>query len=322
MMDVNACIHCGTCTKNCVFLEKYGLDLAGFAAHPELAYGCFLCGTCKSVCPKGIDGAALAMNMRQAQVEQRGGQTDPAYRGLLWEKNGYKFAAYRKAHTKTVLFPGCNFPSFFPKTTEVLEKLMQKHGIGVVYECCGKPVSQLGYEADTEANLQRMEQKLRAQGAEELVMLCPNCYHFMQGRIGLPMISIYDKLRELGEGQTIELEKVPMYYPCPDRAEKALFGGIRPFIQGEITEPFGNIQCCGLGGCAAVKEPELSAKMAKSAGQQGSEALYTYCASCISSFRRNGFLSAYHLLPMILGVDEKVPLGIQPILHRAKKKLF
>lgn len=321
-MEINSCVHCGLCTKNCVFLEKYGLDLAGFAQRPDLAFSCFLCGKCKAVCPKDIDGIKIALDMRHNQVEEAGGKTDPAYNGLMWEKNGYKFANYRKADKKSVLFPGCNFPSFYPETTRVLEGIMKKHGIGVVYECCSKPVNEVGLKNDASSNLQKMEARLRAQGVEELIVLCPNCYHFMKDKITLPMVTVYDKLKELGEGKDIELPALPVYYPCPDRAEKVLFGGIRKFIKGEITEPFGKLQCCGLGGCAAAREPELSRQMAENAAKQGSDVLYTYCASCISNFRRKGFMETYHLLPMILGVNEKVPLGMQPIFNRAKKKLF
>ena len=27
--DLDACIHCGKCTRSCLFLEKYGIDAAG-----------------------------------------------------------------------------------------------------------------------------------------------------------------------------------------------------------------------------------------------------------------------------------------------------
>lgn len=44
--DLDACIHCGKCTRSCLFLEKYGIDLPVLKEKPELAYHCFLCGTC------------------------------------------------------------------------------------------------------------------------------------------------------------------------------------------------------------------------------------------------------------------------------------
>ena len=130
--NVDKCIHCGLCTKNCLFLKKYRIDLEGLSRHPELAHSCFLCGKCKAVCPKKIDGAHIALMMRRGHVDTS------AYKGLLWEKDPYKFANYRKGRGKSVLFPGCNFTAFYPKTTKYLERLMAKYGIGTVYDCCGK----------------------------------------------------------------------------------------------------------------------------------------------------------------------------------------
>jgi len=51
-------------------------------------------------------------------LKQRG------YSGILLEKKNYLFKNHRKAKgAKTVFFPGCNFPAYYPKT---LEKLLKK----------------------------------------------------------------------------------------------------------------------------------------------------------------------------------------------------
>lgn len=309
------CIRCGACTGSCRFLGKYGINLAEFSERKELAYSCFLCGRCKAVCPKDIDGARIAVLMRQMRADRA------AYKGLLWEKNPYKFANYRKGGKKSIFFPGCNFTAFYPKATKYLEGLMGKHGIGTVYDCCGKPVYELGLKEDSEDNLGRIASRLRKQGAEELIVLCPNCYHFLKGRLGIPITTVYQKLNELGEGKPLKMERIPIYYPCPDRAGKEMFRDVCHFLEGEAAKPFGDVQCCGLGGCAGVREPKLSREMAESAKNGGGE-LYTYCASCISNFRRKGMAGAYHLLPLILGIEEKVPLGIQPFMNRARRKLL
>ncbi len=322
-MNVDKCISCGLCTKKCLFLEKYDMNLSDFAKKPELAYSCFLCGKCKEVCPKDIDGAGIAMRLRKESIDNASGRLkDSSYNGLMWEKNPYKFTNYRRGNKKSVLFPGCSFTSFYPKTTRSLETIMAKHGIGVVYDCCRKPVYELGLWKDATDALKTMEERLRAQGVEELIMVCPNCYHFMKDKIGIPMVTIYEKLRGLGEGNAVKREVFPVYYPCPDRAGKRLFHDIKDYLDGEVTEPYKDVQCCGLGGCAAGKEPELAEKMTKKVSEQGQGELYTYCASCISNFRRKGYAGAYHVLPLILGIDEKVPLGMQPFINRAKKRIL
>lgn len=322
-LDLEKCIHCGLCTRKCSFLKKYSLDLYEFAKRQDLAYSCFMCRKCTEVCPQNICGEEIALEMRKTLMENgRGAEKDSAYSGLLWEKRGYKFANYRKSKKKSVLMPGCNFSSFFPKTTKQLEYLMKKHKIGMLYECCGKPVYELGIVSEAESNLKLMERRLIENGVEELVLLCPNCYYFMKGKIQIPIVSIYEKLKELGEGNVVEREKFPIYYPCPDRKDKIFFENVKYFLKGDITKPFQNVQCCGLGGCAAVKEPELSREMPKQLIASDEKELYTYCASCICNFRRNGYEQAYHFLPMILGINERVPLGIQTIFNRAKYRFL
>lgn len=324
------CIHCGKCTKNCLFLRKYGMDLHEFAEHPELAYSCFLCGKCARVCPGKIDGAAIALDMRHDAVEKNGRVPDDSlYKALLWEKNPYKFASYQKGNAKSVLFPGCNFPSFYPHTMKYLECLMKKHGIGVVYDCCGKPVYELGLAADADRNLRKMTDRLKEQGAEELIVLCPNCYHFLKNRTDIPVVTVYRKLVDLGEGRKLPAEGMPIYYPCPDRKNREMFEDIKIFLDGITDNAFDGVQCCGLGGCAAAREPELAKEMQKSAARKMMEqpngkehGIYTYCASCISNFRRNKITDSFHVLPMILGVEEKVPTGISSVLNRAKKKVL
>ena len=48
-----------------------------------------------------------------------------------------------------------------------------------------------------------MNRRLEEMGPEELVMLCPNCYHFLKGRLGVRVTDIYTKLEELGLGQKV-----------------------------------------------------------------------------------------------------------------------
>ena len=44
------------------------------------------------------------------------------------------------------------------------------------------------------------------------------------------------------------------------------------------------VQCCGLGGCASVKEPEIAKHMASALA--GEEKVYSYCASCSGNLTR------------------------------------
>jgi Fe-S oxidoreductase len=297
------------------------MDLRDFAKRPELAYHCFLCGTCKAVCPKQIDGKTIALELRKKTVEHGGGKLpDNSYDGLLLEKSPYKFANYRHADSKSVLFTGCNFPSFYPETTQKLVDEFAKHDVGVVYDCCGKPVEELGLYEDAKGIIARINDKLNRAGVEEVIILCPNCYYFLQGRLDAKIVSVYEKMREYGIGHAVKLDRIPMYYPCPDRDKKEIMADIRPLLKGEELDAFPDTQCCGLGGCAAGKEADLVQKIAEHVKESPEKKLYTYCASCICSFRRRGYEGAKHLLPVMMDVDEKVPLGKTPILNRARCK--
>lgn len=315
------CIHCNLCTKNCDFLKKYNMDLEGFSKREDLAYNCFLCGKCKTVCPKDIDGKEIALSMRKEQVKRNNNViVDKDYNMLLKEKNPYIFANYKNSNKKSVLFPGCNFVSFFPKTGKELMDKLKKYDIGVIFDCCQKPIDELGLNEDAERNLQSLKNKIKEANIEEIIVVCPNCYYFLGQKLDVKIITIYEKLKELNLGQSIKDENIPIYYPCPDREDKLFFNTIKPFIKGEIKNSFKDTQCCGLGGCASSKESEISTKFAKSVSLAGEKKLFTYCASCVGNFKRKGFLNSYHILPLILDVKEEVPLGMKSLFNRASFK--
>lgn len=317
------CIHCGLCTRKCTFLQKYKLDLQNFAEHPELAYHCFLCSDCSLVCPKKIDGREVAMELRRSNVAANGGKIpEKGYTALIAEKKNYLFRNKKAAERRSVLFPGCNFPSFFPETTEYLAKLLKETAdIGVLYDCCGKPISELGLATEDSRGLTALKKRLEALGIEELIVLCPNCYHFLKPRLDIPVVSIYDKLNELGLGGKIVEEKVHLFVPCPDKASLALEKSLLPFIEG-TWENIKGIQCCGLGGCAAGKEPEISASFATKLKDKNYPNVYTYCASCAGKLRRSGVENVHHVLVDILGTEEQSELSMKSLWNRAKHRFI
>lgn len=305
------CVHCGLCTKNCSFLQKYNIDIGNTEKLQGLAYHCFLCGKCTEVCPRGIDGREKILGIRQENPVQKG------YGMLLVEKKDYLFKNYQQAAKKSVLFPGCNFPSFYPKTTKVLVKILQeKADMGVVYDCCGKPVSELGLKADEDRIIARISHKLKECGVSEVVVLCPNCYAFLKSRLDINVVSIYEKLTELGIERKLENE-IQLFLPCPERKEQGMLRKMQPFLP-EKAEVVKNTSCCGLGGCAGYKEPELAQEMASS--MQRKE-IYTYCASCASNFARNGCEKVHHILVEILETNE-IPDTGKSFLNRVKTKFL
>lgn len=317
--DVSKCIHCGKCTGVCAFLEKYKIDIGNTKSLQELAYHCFLCGKCTEVCPVGIDGRQTILDIRRKKVRENSGKLrEKGYGLLLWEKQEYRFRNYKNGGTKSVLFPGCNFPSFYPETMKYLAELLwEKAGIGTVYDCCGKPVSELGLEAEEERIIHGLNERLRAMGVEEVIILCPTCYAFLKGKLVVRIISIYDKLRELGLGYKVE-EKVKIFLPCPDRETQELLAQIRPFL-AEEPELLKDRQCCGLGGCAGIREPELACVMARDSWRTADGVICTYCASCSGNLKRGGRIDPEHLLVKILGKSEEADTKCS-LFNRIKTK--
>lgn len=316
--DTSKCVHCHICRKNCVFLEKYGIDIGDAARLNELAYHCFLCGRCSEVCPVGIDGRQVVADMRRRQVsEDAGAYVNKKYKRMISEKKDYLYRNYRHITEKSVLFPGCNFPSVYPKTTKRLAKiLLERAGIGTVYDCCGKPIADIGMAEQEEKILQEIEGRLFGAGVTEIITVCPNCEDYMRGRVSMRVVNIYEKLRELGLGG-----KIPggcrMFCPCPDREKGRWLKDIEFFLERECSV-IGDIQCCGLGGNGGVMEPELAKGFAKKV-KKCPDTVYTYCGSCAGNLTRNGCKKVRHVLPEILGTGER-PDTVKSLINRMRTK--
>lgn len=312
------CTHCHKCQEQCSFLSKYKIDIGDSEALKELAYHCFLCGKCTEVCPAGIDGKSIILNLRRELVKEDNEENvRKTYKRTIAEKLDYSYRNYRHVSTKSVLFPGCNFPSLYPKTTRILAELLEnKAGIGIVYDCCGKPISDLGM-SDKEKNiLAGIEKRMKDAGVTEIITLCPNCYYYLKSNISIKVVNIYEKLKELGIGGKIA-GGGRMFVPCPDRMEHKMLCDLNYFLEKEssvITE----MQCCGLGGQGAALESELSKGFSR-ALKETTEVIYTYCGSCVGNLTRNGCRQIRHVLPEILGTDEK-PDTIKSLLNRKRTK--
>lgn len=293
------------------------MDISNTERLEELAYHCFLCGKCSSVCPQGIDGREVILNLRRRQVRINNGKLkENGYTMLVAEKGEYKFRNYKNTIGNSVLFPGCNFPSFFPETTKYLCGRLKQMGIGTVFDCCGKPISELGLEKEEKKIIKGIEERLREERIEEVIMLCPNCYAFLKSRLSVQVVSIYEKLKEWGMGSRLQ-EDIQIFPPCPDREEGELLKQIREFMDGSVKVLNG--QCCGLGGCAGRKEPELAEKMIAEVKED--QKVYTYCASCSGNFARKGYEDTEHILLKILDRTEK-PDTKKSMINRMKMKNY
>lgn len=315
------CIRCGACQDRCGFLKKYGINIGDIDALKELAYHCFLCGECSRVCPSDIDGRAVVLNLRREIAKEKGVFAIKAeYKSLVREKSDYRFRNYRHAKPGTAYFPGCNFPSMYPETNARISELLAEQGIGTVYDCCGKPIAELGLEADEVRIVEMLSNRLKDAGITEIITACPNCYMFISGRIDAKVVSIYEYLEEAGIGLEIEGD-INVYVPCPDRDSKKWLDDIRGFVRGEVSIVDGP-QCCGLGGSACKLEKTLAGSFAPelTAACNDDTRIMVYCASCAGNFRRGGIKGVDHVLTEILGTKE-TPDTLKSYLNRMLTKV-
>ena len=315
--EVSDCISCGLCTRKCDFLKKYNINLAEFTERKDLAYHCFLCGECERVCPKDIDGKKIALMMRENSVANNGDKiAESGYSMLIKEKVNYKFKNYKPAKNKPVLFTGCNFPSFYPVATDKISSMFKAFGIDTVYDCCGKPISELGLKKEAQSIIDGINNELEKREVDEVIMLCPNCYYFLKDRLNVKVVNIYGKLKELNIGKIVDND-VKLFMPCPDKNDKEILNDIEDFIKdGEYK--IIKSQCCGLGGCASGKEKEISSGFTKDVVRKAGDNFYVYCASCAGNFRRGGAENVVHILNEILDIDENPEKGIKSVINRMK----
>lgn len=320
--NVNDCIHCNKCIKKCPFLTKYNIDLQEFSKRDDLAYNCFLCNDCKIVCPKDIDGSKISLVLRANREDKD--NIEKRYRTLLFEKKNYIFKNYKHSNAKSILFPGCNFVSFYPEATKKIANIFRKeYNIGIAFDCCGKPVSELGIK-DYENNIIRnIEKNTELYGIEEIITLCPNCYYFLKPRINIKIVTIYEKMYELGiKVSNMDFPNmINLFLPCPDKESKYIKESILKLIYPCNIKEIDDINCCGLGGCAIVNERDIAKEFIEKLKSKKLDNLYVYCATCAGNFNRNKINNIHHLLLDLLDIKENIS-NKTSLLNRAKFKFY
>lgn len=236
------------------------------------------------------------------------------------EKDRYPFKSYPRGRCETILFPGCAFPSQFPKTMDVLSELCREHGAGIAYDCCGKPLEGFGEYKRAAKSLGRLRGRLDSHSCTRIITMCPNCLDYLGPKIGIEMVSVYQALGEWGVAAKGEFTPGLMFTPCPDRRFHMLENQIRSLYDLSAVKTMTHVPCCGLKPQVAARGPEaVQACSAKVIDKSEGQRIYTYCASCLGQFARSGAADCRHVLSVILGVDED-PDAAHAFMNRAKRK--
>ncbi|MBQ9069084.1 MAG: (Fe-S)-binding protein [Eggerthellaceae bacterium] len=234
----------------------------------------------------------------------------------------YPFKSYPKQQCDTILFPGCAFPSQFPRTMDKLSQVCREAGFGVAYDCCGDPVESYGEHKSAARILRNLQRRFDALGCKRVVVLCPSCTKHLTGKLDCEVVHLFSILDELGLEGT-EFGTGSLFIPCPDKKMRTTEGHLRQQCDLSAVKTMEKIGCCGLRADLASKGPEYvsscSGKIIERSKEEGG-VLYTYCASCLGQFSRMGYDNCRHPVSVILGVDEAPDSG-NAFMNRAKRKL-
>lgn len=243
------------------------------------------------------------------------------------EKTNYRFKNWRHATAGTVVFTGCSFPSYFPKTLAALENALRiVPGVSFAIDCCGLPLAELKSPEAYHAELSRVGDRLVQIGAREVIPLCPSCAVAFSDDLdrAVPQATIYAFLRELTERGLFDCSRIAVpgavFVPCPDRPNRKWIDELSFFLEPSVFASECSL-CCGA--AFELSQPEASMVAAKQVLESiasecadsgvGEPVLYVYCASCagkLEQARRQclgapaGRVRVVHVLSALMGVDE------------------
>ena len=219
------------------------------------------------------------------------------------EKRHYPFRNYRHA-AETVLFPGCNFMGVYPRTTEVLHRLLaERLGAGLVYDCCSQPVVDMGLQDEADGIARDMESRMLECGVRRVITVCPNCHYRMKAMFSqVEVVDVYTVLAETQSCQIAALEDLSLWQPCPDRRSGEMLEALKRFLPAD-PQKVRDVPCCGLKGWGRIFDAQTADRLATTLAEAGD--VRTYCASCVMTVARHGGTHMRHALVELMGTGEQ-----------------
>lgn len=333
MNSIEKCLECGLCSQDCELLKELEASpkqLAERGVGALEAFSCALCGACEAVCPEGLSPKALFDKGRRLAVAS--GEMNLEEFGYLMPDHAYNLMqVYREYYgidysdieventTGSCFFPGCTLMTYAPELTRaVYSQLQASCGCGgIISGCCGKPLTLLGLPERARNLTDGLIERLHKQDVREVIAACPGCYYELRKLLNsanIKLKTVYEAMdkSKCGPGNRL---RVTVHDSCPDRFEGRFGSQVRELLQHQgfsLAEMFHNrknTQCCGSGGLISRFRPDLMEQMVAQrldeAAATGSEAMVSYCMSCVAKFAdaSGGFVSR-HALSLLLGRDD------------------
>lgn len=302
----NGCTNCGTCVKECAFLQEYGTpgailktrDISNPDFH-SMAFECTQCHLCSEVCPDGLQPGKLFHAARRQAMGSETVSLKPYRKILEYEKHGgsplFSFWGLPEG-CNTVLFPGCTLPGTRPETTWQMFSFLKRHypNLGVVLDCCGKSSHDLGCPDRSEQLLQ----KLKSKGVQKILVACPSCHGIFKAHAReIKVQTVYEVISDSGlpDNQPVIHEEVVVHDPCRMRRETRVQDAVRNILirRGlkvkDVVHQREKTVCCGEGGCAGFVRPDLADQWSRVRHNEASGCrIITYCAGCAKFLGRTG----------------------------------
>lgn len=344
------CSECLICVQECQLMTKLGKSpretaenlLQNPQAFKNSVYSCLLCGLCANLCPLSLSPRQMFLEWRRKLVKDGVAPfrnhsfslTDKQWNiyTLYRENYGISYSDLETSNCDTLFFPGCNMGTFAPKLTRtIFSQLKRFNGsIGILVECCQKPIHDLGLQERFEKAIEKLKGRIAEKGAKKIITACPNCYYTLKKHLDVEVVPIYDALPEAVFKRITGT--ITIHDSCPDREEgifgrkvRNLFNGCRIIEMKHCRE---NTLCCGAGGLASAVDPDLALTYVKmrleEAKETQAEYLVTYCVTCVnmlSTFPSQ--IKIRHALNLLLDVDEdysQIQRNLQQLFTGPKAK--
>ena len=298
----------------------------------ETFYTCTTCQACTYTCPAGVEGNEIVEEFRKELYKEGfapesllGVRDSISKAGNVYASTGedrieiYPPGLREKAHkgelpakAETLLFMGC-LPSYLdmkivPSFIKTLDAGKVAYTtLGTKESCCGFPLFLMGSD-EFESHAERLIEKIKATGAQELVTPCAGCYKTFKnlypkiGDLGLEIyhsVQYFDKLISEGKINLNKeiVKKVTYHDPCDLGRACKIFEEPRNILKKipglEFVEMGRNrldARCCGGGGGMQAYNPDMAVDMAservRDALAVGAEIIVSGCPACKDNLRK------------------------------------